>query len=98
VIPAGETITWQFWVRDDAKLGTLPFDLNFEFQVFAGDDVASWVPIEWRNEPGDIEIVVLQAVPEASTWILLIVGLAMLGARGWMRRPSSPTASQQCAV
>jgi len=73
-------VTWQFRVKDDAPLGLLSF--NFDLGAEADADFDFFPePIGWM-EPKQFQV----AIPESSTWVLMIFGLTAVGARAYRRR------------
>ncbi len=72
---------WQFLVKEDAPLGPVGFDLDLLIEADMGAfDFAE--PIDW---PETKQFQVL-AIPEPSSWALMLAGFAAVGARAYRRR------------
>jgi hypothetical protein len=79
-IKEGTVVTWVFWVRDDAPLGLVSFDFDLKAEADTDFDFLP-EPIGWL-EPKQF----LVAIPESSTWVLMVFGLVAVGARAYRRR------------
>lgn len=76
-VPAGTLVQWDFRVSEDAKPGSVKFPLDLGAEADADMDFLP-EPIEWRF---------IGAVPESSTWGLMLLGLAAVAIRAFQRRP-----------
>lgn len=82
-IPAGTVVTWEFWVRDDAKPESLDFVFDLKAEAVMDPLGIEPEPIGWITP---MEFEVLQAIPESSSWMLMTIGLVAVGARAYSRR------------
>lgn len=80
--PQGSLAKWIFRVKEDAPLGVVGFDFDLNIEVATGSAILS-EQVDW---PASTQFQVLQAIPEPSSWILMLGGLAAVGVCAARRR------------
>lgn len=84
-LPKGTVVQWTFLVKANADLGEVNVPLNVADGPFVVE--ADGIAVNWMDEGGNKEFQILaRAVPESSSWVLMLVGLAAVGARAYRRK------------